>query len=440
MPAANPVIFVPGILGTYLRDQYPVPPEVVWSVLTKDFERSKLHPDDLRFEAAQPARILPDQPVEIAYEEIVEELRYNLSSTPEDPVPVYPFGYDWRQPLEVVEAQLDAFINEVIERTKLMRNYHEAGYSGVQQVNLVAHSMGGLVVAGLIEGLDGDKLQRIDRVVTLGTPFQGSFEAPIKIATGTANLGVKPPSSREREAARVTPGLYHLLPAIDATGGTAGDSADFFDRANWQPSVLATLKDYVMRFSVPAPSVSEADAKATKLFDRLLGTAGTHRARVNSLDLAGRGFDQGRWLCIIGAGVKTRIAMKVVQHDGSARFDLSSTDREDRWGNSRGSPADQRKTGDGVVPFNGGVPRFLDYNRLVCVTPDDFGYWELKDRLLTSLDDFHVFMPGMNMLHRLIVCHLTGREPSYGNVWGRRAPGVGKTEWRPPVPGLRDKT
>jgi hypothetical protein len=33
MPLPNPVIVLPGIMGSSLRDEYPVDPETVWSVL-----------------------------------------------------------------------------------------------------------------------------------------------------------------------------------------------------------------------------------------------------------------------------------------------------------------------------------------------------------------------------------------------------------------------
>ena len=46
------------------------------------------------------------------------DLRHDLSMKADRPVPVYAFGYDWRQPLEVVQAQLGAFIGEVIEKSR----------------------------------------------------------------------------------------------------------------------------------------------------------------------------------------------------------------------------------------------------------------------------------------------------------------------------------
>ena len=96
-------------------------------------------------------------------------------------------------------------------------------------------------------------------------------------------------------------------------------------------------------------------------------------------------------------------------------------------------------TGDGTVPFAGAVPRFLPYESLVCVRPQDFGYWEIWDRATTEIGGFHGILPNMNMLHRLIVRHLTGRPDRHGNTWGRPPPGVTAEAWDPPVPNLKPK-
>jgi len=79
MAKPNPTIVVPGITATYLRDYYPVSPETIWVVLRKDYDRAALHPDNLDYEAREPARVLPDQLYEIAYKELIEELRYNCA-------------------------------------------------------------------------------------------------------------------------------------------------------------------------------------------------------------------------------------------------------------------------------------------------------------------------------------------------------------------------
>jgi hypothetical protein len=45
----------------------------------------------------------------------------------------------------------------------------------------------------------------------------------------------------------------------------------------------------------------------------------------------------------------------------------------------------------------------------------------------------------MDMLHRLIVRHFTGRPDRHGNTWGRPAPGVLADQWSPPLTDLRNK-
>jgi pimeloyl-ACP methyl ester carboxylesterase len=428
----DPVIVVPGVTATYLRDLYPMPPETIWTVLSNDFGRARMHPDNPRYEAEQPAVVRPDQLYEIAYEELIEELRYDLAEAPEEPVPVFPFGYDWRHPLHVTQQSLDAFIDEVIERTALLRHYHKDGYGTAPKVNLIGHSMGGLVIAGYIADRGAD---RIDKVATLATPFGGSFEAIVKMVTGTANIGGPKPSSREREAARLTPSLYHLLPAFDSGIELAPGlelPTSTFDPALWQPSIVETIAAYIERHGIdPARTKTKRKQQARSLFAELLKSAGQHRAQVEGLDLAAKGFDVGRWLCVAGVDCKTRTRMTIGGTGKTPQFLLTRKDRLNHWGNA--DPETAKLTGDGTVHFKGAIPPFLPYESLVCVSPDDFGYWELQDQATTELGGFHGILPNMNMLHRLLVRHFTGRKDSKGNTWGRPPPGVVKGDWKPPL-------
>ena len=91
------------------------------------------------------------------------------------------------------------------------------------------------------------------------------------------------------------------------------------------------------------------------------------------------------------------------------------------------------------MPFEGAVPKFLAPENLVCVTPADYGYWEIGDKIVNSVGGFHGILPNMNMLHRLLVRFFTGASDSRENTWGRRAPSVAKEAWKPPLP-LADKT
>ena len=438
MPSSHPVIVVPGVTATYLRDLYPLPPETIWAVIRKKFDRVQLHPDDTRYEARQPAIVRSDQLYEISYQELIEELRYNLSDREDDPVPVFPFSYDWRHPLHVIEAQLADFVDEVIDRTKLLPKYYAAGYGEAPKVNLIGHSMGGLVVAGYLESHGAGK---VGKVASLAAPFGGSFEAMVKMTTGTATIGGSTPSSREREASRLTPSLYHLLPSFDTGIGRqphAGLPNSTFDSELWQPSIIDTIVEYVrLHGRDPDLPPDDRERQGREIFERLLAGAGEHRARLDALDLGALGFDTGRWLCVIGVDSMTRVRMLVEREDGRPVFRLSSRDRLNHWGHE--SEARRKLTGDGTVHFKAAVPKFLPYESLVCVSPDDYGYWEPVDAVLTRLGGFHGILPNMNMLHRLLVRHFTGRGDPRGNTWGRPPPGVATNKWKPPVQPLRAK-
>ncbi len=436
-PPPSPVIVVPGVTATWLRDHYPLPPEMIWGVLepSKRYERAQMHPSDLRYEASQPADVRADQVYEVAYAELIEELRYNLSRSPAEPIPVFPFGYDWRHPLAITEQRLAEFVEGVIARTKLLRHYDESGYAAAPKVNLVGHSMGGLVIAGYIERFGGGL---VDRVATLASPFRGSFEAMVKIATGTANLGVPAPSSREREAARVTPSIYHLLPDFD-TGVDPEEGSSLprstFDPGLMQPSIVESVVSYAERFALGRTKKKRTET-GKALLPAMLAEAERHRKRIAALDLQAKGLSADRWLCVVGVDAATRVRMGIGSESGRPAFRLTSKDLENKW---RKKAGDRRLTGDGTVHFLGAEPAFLKRKNLICVTPDDFGIWELQDRAVARLAGFHGILPNMNMLHRLIVRFFTGADDRHGNTWGAPAPGVSAEDWSPAVTGLKLK-
>ena len=428
-----PVIVVPGITGTYLRDEYPLPADRVWGVLEHNYTRVALHPDDPRFEALEPARVRPDGIFEIAYKEIIQELRYNLCPSQEEPVPVYPFAYDWRLPLDILEKQLGEFVDEVIARTRLLRHYADAGFAGNPKVNLIGHSMGGLIITGYLDtrGMSAP----VSKVVTLATPYHGSFEAVIKIATGTSTLSADTPQSREREAARLTASLYHLLP--DIRDALEVDDASFpkslWEPSLWQRNIIKSVLAYVQRRAVAA----EEQQKAQDLFARFLAAARAYRERIDTFQLTETNLKPEDWLCVVGVNSKTRVRMRITNADGSPLFDLSSKYRLNQW-RTGNNPEEWRWTGDGTVPFEAALPNFLKLENIVCVTPDDFGYWEVQDRLAAGVAGFHGILCNMDMVHRMIVRHFTGKPDIGGNTWGYPAPGVSAQQWKPPI-AMRSK-
>lgn len=435
MPLPNPVIVVPGITASNLRDEYAVSPETVWSTLfNKSYDRITLHPDNIRYELLEPARVAAESVFSMVYGPLIGELRHNLADRGDEPVPVYPFPYDWRQPLEIVESRLEAFVSEVIARTRLMRHYHRARYGEGGKVNLVGHSMGGLVIAGYLERL-GRKAP-VEKVATLGTPFRGSLEAPIKVVTGTASLSEETrPDSREREAARLTPALYHLLPSFEGALVTDPELPDnLYNVGTWQQGVVDTLAEFIRLHGLRSGSKGQRTQWAQELLGDMLGVAKAHRARVEGLRLtpSRTGVAPDGWLCLVGVDAKTRVRLQVQRLRGRPVFNLTGKDRANLWGDK--DPQNWIQTGDGTVPYLGAEPGFLERKRLVSLRPDDFGYWEVKDRALLKVAGFHAMLPNLNLAHRLIASHFRGR-PGRG-LWARPAPGVSADEWLPPIPGL----
>ena len=121
------------------------------------------------------------------------------------------FSYRPQFAYQPLVARLSATIENVCRTT------------GVEQVDVVAHSLGGLFARGAIEGGIG---RRVRRLVTLGSPYMTSTLPPQELAIfGAADPLVPMPDARgPRERVIVVPGCGHvgLLhdPIVLATVGT----------------------------------------------------------------------------------------------------------------------------------------------------------------------------------------------------------------------------
>lgn len=83
---------------------------------------------------------------------------------------LFRFPYEWRNSNVITANLLKQKIQEVIDKTK------------VSKVDLVAHSMGGLISRSYIEGENYQN--NIDQLITLGTPHKGSPKAYLKWEAG----------------------------------------------------------------------------------------------------------------------------------------------------------------------------------------------------------------------------------------------------------------
>ncbi len=149
---------------------------------------------------------------------------------------LYLFPYDWRQDNVVTAGKLDRFIEQI------RADYGDPGL----RVDIIAHSMGGLVVRyyeryGTADVLDGNTFNvtgagaaKLRRVVLLGTPSQGTVNAVHSFLNGYRVALSRLPT----EGVALMPALYQLFPhplvdwVVDINGQAL--RRDLFDVRTWR--------------------------------------------------------------------------------------------------------------------------------------------------------------------------------------------------------------
>ncbi len=274
----NPVIVIPGLLGSRLRD--PASQRIVWGA----FDGNAADPttmDGARLVAlpftdmtTPGAGVTPDGvldririrvagiPITLqAYAEILSTLgvggyrdeALGLAGQVDygnDHFTCFQFAYDWRQDNVVNARNLMAFMKE-------KRAYVQAEYArryGVRDAqvkfDIVAHSMGGLVAryAMLYGGTDlpadgslppvtWEGAAYMGRLIQVGTPNGGSLDG-FRVLVDGRDFGTPIVPRYTPSILGSFPSLYQLLPRQRARGvvlaGSPGVSLDLHDPAVWQ--------------------------------------------------------------------------------------------------------------------------------------------------------------------------------------------------------------
>jgi pimeloyl-ACP methyl ester carboxylesterase len=196
----------------------------------------------------------------------------------------YTFAFDWRQDNIVTVRALDALIEQI------RRDYGDPEL----RVDVIAHSMGGLVVryyerygtADVLEGnsfpVTGAGARKLRRVVLLGTPNEGSVSAIHHFLNGY-RVGV---SRMPNEGIATMPSTYQLfphpqLPWIITTRGEPLQR-DLFDVKVWQRLGWSVFDRNLRRRIVRSPDLWPSPAVFERYFAKHLSRA---RRFVWSLDV-----------------------------------------------------------------------------------------------------------------------------------------------------------
>jgi CHAT domain-containing protein/pimeloyl-ACP methyl ester carboxylesterase len=292
----KPVVFVlPGIMGSHLA----LNGDRLWIDLT-DLMGGALAA--LHFEART---VLPDGPVEGAYEAILEYLDTSHE--------VIPFAFDWRLSLRHAARQLAQAVKTKLDEAERVH----------QPVRFLAHSMGGLVVRTLIADYP-DVWARVcqhpgSRFLMLGTPNSGSFVIP-KVLVGQErlvyNLALLDFTNNAKGLLKIIakfPGLLEMLP-------TTGSRFNFFAMATWEQFASVDDKGWVL----PEEKQLRAAQETRALLDR-------------------SPIDSQRMLYVAGSAPVTPVDLEVdAGADKGERFRFLATPR-----------------GDGRVPWDTGIPAEL---------------------------------------------------------------------------------
>lgn len=246
-----PVILIPGLLGSRLvreKDGVESWPGGTRKLLTSDYLDLALRIDPESLEPLDdglvPAGLFDGAVGRDFYRRIVRELRiaggYRLTKPGQRVVQqtarLYVFTYDWRQDNVRTARKLD----ELIERIRL--DYGDPAL----RVDIVAHSMGGLVARyyeryGTADVLDNHSFQvtgagaaKLRRMVLLGTPNQGTVNAVHKFLNGY-RVGI---SALPTEGVATMPATFQLFPhpLVDWVVNIDGSKLDFdvFDAEFWR--------------------------------------------------------------------------------------------------------------------------------------------------------------------------------------------------------------
>jgi len=224
-PPKTPVIFIPGIGGSELKASQ----DIIWSsgdghggtfshgyttnekIWVNQDEAAKLGDDDyfdvLRLKTdgitSEASLSLTGSLTPFGYGDIdsfFTGLGYEKGKN------FFVFPYDWRKDVRETRDSLDVLVEEA--KTK----------SGQTKVNIVVHSMGGLVARYYIS--DSGKASKVNKLISMGVPHLGAVDGLKTLRYGSwlgydfrlFTLGIPP--SQTKDGAQNMPSIYELIPSL----------------------------------------------------------------------------------------------------------------------------------------------------------------------------------------------------------------------------------
>jgi pimeloyl-ACP methyl ester carboxylesterase len=310
----------------------------------------------------------------------------------------YRFTYDWRQDNHLSAAKLDALVNQI-------RVDHD---NPGLQVDIVAHSMGGLVTRywlryGAVDVLEDNEFPinntgagKAREVILVGTPNLGSTSALQQILTG-ANFGI---NKIEPEVLLTFPSAYQLLPhpIVDSILGTNGKplQRDIYDVDKWRALQWGPFNP-ALRERLQASGWSDKQIGAFEVYVGLR----LERARRFVWSLTVKNNDASHELIVFGGDCVPTPARILIEDIGDESHVRLWPDEVEQPNNKIDYQAIMLEPGDGAVTkasllarteLDPSIPRHrysdfpLDYSVMFCGDHSDLpGNITFQDNLLHIL-------------------------------------------------------
>ncbi len=358
----NPVIVIPGLLGSTLRQTGTE--RVVWGAFVRDYANPRTR-DGARL-IALPMKVgveLVDLHDDVYASGALENIELRLFGLPigvaayvnilralgvggyrdqdlevdygDDHFSCFQFAYDWRRDIPENAARLHEYI---LEKKQFVEEQYLALYGIEKDVrfDVVAHSMGGLLVRymlrygdaplpvdGGVPELDWAGARLVDRAVLVGTPNAGSMQAFWELLNGS-KLG--PFLPRYKPALLGTmPAAYQLLPRPRHGGyrDLQGDpiSENALDPALWERmgwGLADPEQDAVLERLLP--EITSSEARRAIALDHQRKCLERAEQLFRALDAPSRTPAGTELVLVAGDSHETRSAVKIDPANGRVRI------------------------------------------------------------------------------------------------------------------------
>jgi pSer/pThr/pTyr-binding forkhead associated (FHA) protein len=211
----NPVVFVPGLMGSELwQGSEKVWPNMKYLIRQPELfiyrEDSNLEARGILNEVVIVPNLIKQEQYSRMGDYLVEELGYVRNET------LLEFAYDWRQDVRLSARKLAEAV---------------ASWKAPRPITLIAHSLGTLVSRYYVERLGGKDV--VDRLILMGGPHSGVPKIASNLISGLKLLPFGLMGDRLGQVIASFPSCYQILPTYACAVDENGQNVQLLEEEGW---------------------------------------------------------------------------------------------------------------------------------------------------------------------------------------------------------------